>query len=224
MSDELSAVDLLTIERRLDAMEARERDSREHRAWRKFLSDAQKLTERFRAKARARKVYKIPPRKPTLPRKALNGATITKEMTLPTTYAVEQSSRVIRCIISTSDTDRVGDQVLAEGCDASNYMRNPIVLLNHDHDKMIGRCTELKIAKGRIVATIELAEDVPDADRALRLIEQGALKGISIGFDPTDEPEQIMSDTGKAGFRFHSWELLEVSIVAVPANPNALIL
>jgi HK97 family phage prohead protease len=218
----------MTVQLDFDAINAKldeiERPYRFRRAWRKFLADAGKLTARYRKKLQQRrKVYHIPPRTRMLPRKSACGI-VTKEMQLPTTYQIEQSSRTIRCIISTSDVDRVGDIVVAEGCDTTNYERCPTVLLNHDHDKIIGKCTALKIGKGKITATLELTEGVEDADRALRLIRAGALNAISIGFDPTEEPERIVSDTGRVGLRFNSWELLEISIVAVPANPNALIL
>ena len=50
------------------------------------------------------------------------------------------------------------------------------------------------------------------------LIKGGVLNAVSIGFSPI-ESEPIKG----GGWRYTKWELLEISVVAVPANPNALV-
>jgi len=47
----------------------------------------------------------------------------------------------------------------------------------------------------------------------------GVLRALSVGFDPVE-----VEPNGKGGFNFNKWELLELSIVAVPANPGATVL
>jgi HK97 family phage major capsid protein len=54
-------------------------------------------------------------------------------------------------------------------------------------------------------------------DEIISLIEQGVLKAVSVGFRPI-ETEPL----GNGGVRFKKHELLETSVVSVPANPSAL--
>jgi phage head maturation protease len=53
----------------------------------------------------------------------------------------------------------------------------------------------------------------------LRAHKAGVLRALSVGFDPVE-----VEPNGKGGFNFNKWELLELSIVAVPANPGATVL
>jgi len=41
---------------------------------------------------------------------------------------------------------------------------------------------------------------------------------VSVGFDPIE-----VEPNGKGGYNFNKWELLELSIVSVPANPGATV-
>jgi hypothetical protein len=49
-------------------------------------------------------------------------------------------------------------------------------------------------------------------------VKAGVLRALSVGFAPIE-----MEPNGKGGFNFNKWELLEVSVVAVPANPGATV-
>lgn len=62
----------------------------------------------------------------------------------------------------------------------------------------------------------------PRIDEIRRLIDAGILRAVSVGFRPSSY-EPLNDGGGKAiGYRFTKQELLETSLVAVPANPNAL--
>ena len=58
------------------------------------------------------------------------------------------------------------------------------------------------------------------------MIENGGMRAASIGFVPNfDAIEMIMEDDGKTwsgGLTFNESELVEASLVNVPANPDAL--
>ena len=54
-----------------------------------------------------------------------------------------------------------------------------------------------------------------------RLIEDGVLKAVSVGFRPIDW-EPIDEKEPYGGWLIKSADLLEVSLVSVPAHPNAL--
>src|SRR5262249_37675111 len=58
-------------------------------------------------------------------------------------------------------------------------------------------------------------------DEIRKLINAGILRAVSVGFHPLDtEPLNPKDPWG--GVRFKQQELVETSVVSVPANPNAL--
>src|SRR5262249_37087704 len=55
------------------------------------------------------------------------------------------------------------------------------------------------------------------------LLEKGHMRAVSVGFSPTGKINSLVDDKGNwTGFEFTSQELLELSVVPVPANPAAL--
>lgn len=123
-------------------------------------------------------------------------------------------------VISDGTPDRMNDIVSLNGIRLNEYRQNPIVLLQHDSDRPVGRSTSIGVSGGKLRATVELASDIsPDAAHARNLISGGILKASSIGFMP------IAFDINyqRQGFDFHETALLEWSLVSVPAAPGALI-
>lgn len=123
-----------------------------------------------------------------------------------------------RVTISTSDQDRSGDVLVAEGVITTPYERNPLVLFGHDHFALpVGKTVSLSVQPGKgIVADFVWLKNDPFADRVRNAWEQGVLNAASVGFIPKKwEPN------GKEGHRFTEWELLEWSVVSVPANAAA---
>jgi hypothetical protein len=56
------------------------------------------------------------------------------------------------------------------------------------------------------------------SDEYLRLMKTGVIDTVSIGFIPhKSEP------LGRGGLRITDWSLLEISAVAIPANPSAIV-
>ncbi len=133
--------------------------------------------------------------------------------------------RVIRFIFSDGTVDRAGDTIDPAGWDLSGYRRNPVALWAHDAlAPPIGRTVNLFVDARGLVGDVEFAEpDVYDfADTIYRLLGAGFIKAGSVGFLPVDY--SFANDKGREfGIDFHRQELLEFSIVPVPANANALI-
>jgi HK97 family phage prohead protease len=127
-------------------------------------------------------------------------------------------------ILSDESVDRMGDVISATGWDIANFTKNPIALFNHRTDFPIGKWRNLRVEKNTLRGHLVLAPEgtSPRIDEIRRLIEAGILRAVSVGFRPSDY-EPLNDSEGKAvGFRFTKQELLETSLVAVPANPNAL--
>jgi HK97 family phage prohead protease/HK97 family phage major capsid protein len=117
---------------------------------------------------------------------------------------------------STVDIDRSGDVVPASVWEKGmqNYLKNPIILSQHDHDDPIGRMIEHKLdAKGLwIKARISAAAEV------FSLIKDEVLTAFSIGFRILDAEYNSAAEV----FVVKELELIEISVVSVPCNQNTL--
>lgn len=130
-------------------------------------------------------------------------------------------------VMSDSTLDRVGDVVDAKGWQLANFKNHPIALFNHDKDQVIGRWTDVRVVGGELRGRLELAEEGTSAlvDTIRKLFEQNILRAVSVGFRAlAKEPLTKDADKYFGPFRFLKSELLECSLVSVPANPNALAL
>ncbi|WP_234851560.1 HK97 family phage prohead protease [Sinorhizobium meliloti] len=138
-----------------------------------------------------------------------------------TVKAVEEEQRVVRGIATTPNPDRVGDIVEPLGV----RFKNPMPLLHqHDHDKPVGIVTFDKPTKDGITFEAKLPkieEAGPLRDRietAWGELKAGLVRAVSIGFRAL---EYSWMDDG--GIRFIETEVLELSLVTVPANADAVI-
>ena len=123
-------------------------------------------------------------------------------------------------VLSDATVDRYGDIVEPRGWDLSNFSLNPIALFNHNSDFPIGSWKNLRVENEQLVGDLEPASRGTSAriDELLSLIEQGILRATSVGFRPIEaEPRP-----GGKGVRYKRQELLETSVVSVPALPTAI--
>jgi HK97 family phage major capsid protein/HK97 family phage prohead protease len=135
--------------------------------------------------------------------------------------AVSEEKREIRGIATTPSTDRMGDIVEPLGV----KFRNPLALLHqHDSARPVGHVTFSKpTAKGIEFTAQVIKVDQPGelknrVDLAWDEVKAGLVRAVSIGFRPI---EMAFMDTG--GIRFLESEVLELSLVTIPANADATI-
>lgn len=127
--------------------------------------------------------------------------------------------------IMTDETkDSYGDIVIAKGGDLTRFESNPIALLNHDKNRVIGTWADVKRVAKRIEGVVTLAEPgtSEDVDKAFNLMRQGILRAASIGFLPLEWEIDRDEDGNWMGIKWTKWEMTECSVVSVPANPMAL--
>jgi len=132
------------------------------------------------------------------------------------------SADALSVVISTRARDRHGDILEPGGLDAAAFLRNPVVLWAHRYDDLpIGRAARIEARDGAVTAEV-VFDRRPFAREVLRLYREGFLAGWSVGFLPR-EWEVLQDEEGRfAGYHITRWELLELSAVPVPANPDAL--
>ena len=147
--------------------------------------------------------------------------------------SVNSDNRTISYLVSDETPDRMGDIIRVKGWDLANYKRNPVILWAHDGKAVppIGRANNVRRRYGpnRLTADIEFApaEAHEFADTIYQLASRGFIKATSVGFLPTemedvDEKKRSALGMGPYGQIFSASELMEVSVVSVPANPSAL--
>ncbi len=136
---------------------------------------------------------------------------------------------------STAAKDRHGTVVQPEGIDTARFSRNPVLLWAHDGygsafggkpsiDSIIGKIS--KIEKSSLALDVE-AEFAPaevnvKAEQAYRLVRAGFLSAISIGFIARRSHMERLNGDAAPTEVLDEIELLEISLVPVPSNPEAL--
>lgn len=134
--------------------------------------------------------------------------------------AVNEKSREILHLITTDSVDRVGDIVEPQGAEVANFMRHPVVLMDHVREvpNIIARALSIEVSDKGITARTKY-RDTPLAQEAFAVVKEG-LGAFSIGFRPI-KAEFIQSEKKQiTGVRYKQWEMLEYSQICIPCNPD----
>lgn len=126
-------------------------------------------------------------------------------------------------VLSDATVDRMGDTIDPAGWDLRWFKKNPIALFGHDNSFPIGNWADVRVEGGKLLGRLVMAAAGTSAriDEIRRLVEQGILKAVSVGFKPIEaDPKDKTQPWGAQTYR--KQELLETSLVSVPANPAAL--
>jgi HK97 family phage prohead protease len=147
----------------------------------------------------------------------------------PSSPVASHPSPVLDFIASTDTLDRYHEIIDPAGWRLDGYRRNPVFQNAHNYGDIlftIGKALVTEVRSGsspQLYQRVQFATDVnPMARIAYGLYKGGFLNAVSVGFIP------IRWENGApdAPFRrkYLEQELLEVSAVAIPANPDALAL
>jgi len=130
------------------------------------------------------------------------------------------TEKTIIGVASDETTDRQGDIILATAWQLDNFLKNPVLLWAHDYKSPpVGKVLRIWVENGRLMFEVEFAP-TEFAQEVRQLYEQGFLNTFSVGFLPLEY--DYNEKTG--GYIYKKVELLEISAVPVPANPNAVVL
>jgi HK97 family phage prohead protease len=146
----------------------------------------------------------------------------------------DDNSRVITFRASTPAIDRHGTRVRTEGIDTTSYETNAVFGWAHDLygsflgspqlSHVLGRTVAIRKTSQALDIDVEFApaEVNPLGDQAFRMVKGKFLNAVSIGFIPKDIVIE-MHDGIEVPVITKS-ELLEVSLVSIPSNSEALAL
>ncbi|NLI08983.1 MAG: hypothetical protein GX457_18130 [Thermotogaceae bacterium] len=133
--------------------------------------------------------------------------------------------RTLRMVGSTGSEDRLGDIIDVKGWKLANYKKNPVILFGHNSwIPAVARAKEVKREDDKLTFLIEFPpEGVSDlSDKLFNLYKLKIMRASSVGFMPL-KYEFIEDEKGHfKGIHFMEQELLELSLVTVPAHPEAL--
>ena len=143
-----------------------------------------------------------------------------------------ERERAFTATASTETPDRDKDILRANGWKLKNYRKNPVVLWGHDANALpIAKAKEVKVDNGKLIFRPQFAtaEQNPFAEQVFQMFKAGFLRAFSVRFDPIEWTDIKQDDDDKTNNIFYrtprdytSQELLEISAVNIPANPEAL--
>lgn len=143
--------------------------------------------------------------------------------------------RTVEFIVSDESIDRHNSIIKLDAWNLEGFNKNPILGWDHDvyggwrsadPDNILGRIEVSKedgVMIGR--ATFEDADTNKKADKIFKKIKSGTLNAVSVGFmdkeshvgDPDEKEGEVRGVT-----YYDSVELVEVSVVPIPSNKNAV--
>tara|TARA_Y100001972_G_scaffold107350_1_gene136436 strand:- start:359 stop:1870 length:1512 start_codon:yes stop_codon:yes gene_type:complete len=139
----------------------------------------------------------------------------------------KQSGDKVTFIASTDDVDRYSDIIDQKGWLLDNYKKNPVILFNHNSQALpIGRGYP-RVENDKLMIDVEFDMDDELGAKIARKVKNGFMSAVSVGFNPKKAIERSDLPTehryyGERGMFFEQAELLEVSVVTIPANAAAI--
>ncbi|WP_322290519.1 HK97 family phage prohead protease [Paratractidigestivibacter sp.] len=140
-------------------------------------------------------------------------------------------------VASDASRDSSGTVLNQAGWALDRFNANPVIGYQHkvyggssdtdDPDNIIGK-GRAYVEDGKLMVDVELEPegDNPLADKVCRKLHFGSLNAVSVGFVPTGKSRwgeaEEAADGSTPTLYFEGQELLEISVVNIPANPNAL--
>lgn len=144
--------------------------------------------------------------------------------------SINEEEQTLVAVASDTTLDR-HDDVVEQDWELDNFKKNPVLLAFHESNRFsIGKVLRIGMDESdtRLMFEAKFAvEENPDAKIAWNLYKGGYQRAFSVGFKPLDlELEERLDEDGDVflSIRFKRNELLEISAVTVPANPNAITL
>lgn len=119
-------------------------------------------------------------------------------------------------ILSDYSLNSHGVRVSTKGIRMESFINNPVMLYNHNMNKVMGKWTDLSKRDGKLYGTAEFDDSDPEAIKVRKKVEKNYIKGASIGISINKveeiEGEYVITDS----------ELFEGSVTPLPSNKNAL--
>ncbi|MBT5503382.1 hypothetical protein HOK15_04175 [Candidatus Falkowbacteria bacterium] len=111
-------------------------------------------------------------------------------------------------VASDDSLDRHGDSIKQDVWDLRNFRKNPVLLMSHQYQlPPVGIAKNFKVVDNKLIFEPVFHEITQSAREVKQMFLDGIMRAFSVGFLPNEKKN----------------ELLEISVVSVPANPNAIV-
>lgn len=137
--------------------------------------------------------------------------------------SIDVDRRTVDVICSTEAIDSYGEIVSQDSWRLERFLTNPVVLFGHNSRELpIGTASNVEVRDGKLQATITFASSAvnPFAEQVLHAFEERVLRAVSVGFNPGSY--RYEKRDGRDVCVLSDCELFELSVVPLPANPEAL--
>lgn len=146
------------------------------------------------------------------------GEQVTIKMTFEPDSVKDLGDGVFEATVTTAETDRTNESIDTQGLDATSWEKTGMpVLYGHDYSALpIGKGLSFKQFKQKFTSKFQLAvKEYPFAATVAALIKGGYLNAVSIG--------GVVRQWSEDYSTIEKMEMVEFSVVPVPANASALI-
>lgn len=148
-----------------------------------------------------------------------------KAGTLTAEPSIELGERQVLFRMSDATLDRYGDTINPKGWVVDGWLKSGSWLWAHDPSQPpIARPLNAFVFEDALYSVAQFPTEgaYAFADTCYKLLQEGTLRGCSVGFKPLEW--KFVEPDGERGFGIHfeKCELLECSLTPVPANPNAM--
>ena len=138
--------------------------------------------------------------------------------------SVDGNAPVMDFIASDETLDRYNEVIRLDGWELDNFRANPVIPDCHDYSsiaKILGKALSIGPVDGKLVNRVEFCTDNPMGNLAFKMAKGGFVKSQSVGFIPLEWTNG--NDKNAPDRTYTKCELLEASLVVVPANPGATV-
>lgn len=148
---------------------------------------------------------------------------ITRKQYTTSIKSIDEENLRITFQVSDDSIDRYGEKV-DQKWELKNFKKNPIFIWNHrggdkiEPEDVLGGWEDFTTDGGKSFATAQFDKENPNAKFVFGQYARRFLRAVSVGFIPHtinyEDDVPVLTDN----------ELLEISAVPIPANPNAIAL
>lgn len=127
-------------------------------------------------------------------------------------------------VICDNTLNRKGWRLLVEGIDQAGFLTNPVCVVQHNTWSIpVGKWKNLKVENSILTGTVEFDRNDEEAVRLYWKYKDGFMNAVSLHVIPlTESEEPQMLVQGQKYPTIVTSELLEISLVTVPGQKNAV--
>lgn len=148
------------------------------------------------------------------------------DITVEKVEQLDDTNKTFVAVASTEDEDRDKDIIRQDGWNLKNFKKNPMIPWSHDYWSVpIARSLRTWVdhdAK-KLLFKPQFDSEDEQSMKIYNKYKNGFLTSFSVGFRGLEFEYRDEEDRWWGGIEFLQQELLEISAVTIPANPNATV-